>query len=115
MGTDGERRCARHERRGTGTWPKLRRAFNVELWPARFQRAAAPLSLGRAVTTTRGLAGASELLHTMSTTSVRQNKAIALFDAGLAIVAATRCPNDARALDSPQVWGANQRTYPLGT
>ena len=96
MGTDGERGCARHERRGTGTWPRLWRA--EELWPARFRRAAAPLSLGRAVMTTRGLAGASELLHTMSTTSVRQNKAIALFDAGLAIVAATRCAVPKRSL-----------------
>ena len=93
-------------RRGAVAAARFQRVFNVP---------AALLSLGRAVTTIRGLAGASELLHTMSTTSVRQNKAIALFDAGLAIVAATRCPNDARALDSPQVWGANQRTYPLGT
>ena len=38
------------------------------------------------------------MLHTMSTTSVRQNKAIALFDAGLDIVAATRCAVPKRSL-----------------
>ena len=61
---------------------------------ALIQRAAALLSLGRAVTTIRGLAGASELLHTMSTTSVRSSAKGATFDGPLAIACnlGTTCP-----------------------